>query len=130
MDVEALVERFGKPKRTYEQKEKSMFYAYVYGLVMGELIKRKLTTYKAIMFVLRFTTHGNKTRAYQETHPMASKRTANVNANKYHKRFDVYIAHAITMNLVYKGRLTLAYDIKFINTNGIDRYVNKLILEL
>ncbi|MBZ6014710.1 hypothetical protein KIJ04_08175 [Leuconostoc gelidum subsp. gelidum] len=130
MDVEALVERFGNPKRTYAQKENSMFYAYVHGLVMGELIKRKLTTYMAIMFVLRFTTHGNKTRAYQETHHMASKRTANVNANKYHKRFDVYIVHAITMNLVYKGRIALAYDIKFINTNGIDRYVNKLILEL
>ena len=97
---------------------------------MNELIRRKLTNRRAINYVLSYTTHGNKSRAYQETHPMASKRTANVNANKYHKRFDVYVAQSISMHLVYKGRLSLAMAIKYINVNGIERYVNKLILEV
>ncbi|MGO3122375.1 MAG: hypothetical protein ACTIIG_05890, partial [Leuconostoc mesenteroides] len=106
------------------------FYVYVFNLVMDELIRRKLTNRRAINYVLAYTTHGNKTRAYQETHPMASKRTANVNANKYHKRFDVYVAQSISMHLVYKGRLALAMAIKDINVHGIERYVNKLILEV
>ena len=97
---------------------------------MDELIRRKLTNRRAINYVLSYTTHGNKSRAYQETHPMASKRTANVNANKYHKRFDVYVAQSISMHLVYKGRLSLAMAIKDINVHGIERYVNKLILEV
>ncbi|MFT8600082.1 MAG: hypothetical protein ABF709_07805 [Leuconostoc pseudomesenteroides] len=61
---------------------------------------------------------------------MASKRTANVNANKYSKRFDVYVAQSISMHLVYKGRLALAMAIKYINVHGIEQYVNKLILEV
>lgn len=130
MDIEALMKRFVLPKRTYADKETTMFYVYVHNLVMNELIRRKITTHRAVTFVLIFTTYGNKTRAYQEAHPMATKRTANVNANKYYKRFDVYVAHSITMHLVYKDRLTLALDIKYINNYGIDRYVNSLILEL
>ncbi|WP_290046236.1 hypothetical protein [Leuconostoc sp. UCMA20149] len=122
--------RFPRPAKTYAEKESTMLYVYVFHLVMDELIRRKVTNRRAINYVLDYTTHGNKTRAYQETHPMASKRTANVNANKYHKRFDVYVAQSISMHLVYKGRLTLAMAIKYINVHGIDRYVNKLILEV
>lgn len=130
MNINDLMSRFPRPEKTYAEKESDMFYLYVFHLVMNELIRRKLTNHRAINYILDYTTHGNKTRAYQETHPMASKRTANVNANKYSKRFDVYVAQSISMHLVYKGRLALAMAIKYINVNGIARYVNKLILEV
>lgn len=130
MNINDLMSRFPRPEKTYAKKESTMFYVYVFNLVMDELIRRKLTNRRAINYVLSYTTHGNKSRAYQETHPMASKRTANVNANKYHKRFDVYVAQSISMHLVYKGRLSLAMAIKDINVHGIERYVNKLILEV
>ncbi len=130
MNINDLMSRFQRLEKTYAEKESTMFYVYVFNLVMDELIRRKLTNRRAINYVLSYTTHGNKSRAYQETHPMASKRTANVNANKYHKRFDVYVAQSISMHLVYKGRLSLAMAIKDINVHGIERYVNKLILEV
>ncbi|TOZ04366.1 hypothetical protein [Leuconostoc pseudomesenteroides] len=130
MNINDLMSRFPRPEKTYAEKESTMFYVYVFNLVMDELIRRKLTNRRAINYVLSYTTHGNKSRAYQETHPMASKRTANVNANKYHKRFDVYVAQSVSMHLVYKGRLALAMAIKDINVHGIERYVNKLILEV
>lgn len=128
MNINDLMSRFPRPEKTYAEKESTMFYVYVFNLVMDELIRRKLTNRRAINYVLSYTTHGNKSRAYQETHPMASKR--NVNANKYHKRFDVYVAQSISMHLVYKGGLSLAMAIKDINVHGIERYVNKLILEV
>ncbi|QSB51536.1 hypothetical protein [Leuconostoc falkenbergense] len=130
MNINDLMSRFPRPEKTYAEKESTTFYVYVFNLVMDEFIRRKLTNRRAINYVLSFTMHGNKSRAYQETHPMASKRTANVNANKYHKRFDVYVAQSISMHLVYKGRLSLAMAIKDINVHGIERYVNKLILEV
>lgn len=130
MTIDDLISRFPQPEKTYAEKESAMFYVYVFHLVMSELVRRKLTNRRAVNYVLSFTTHGNKTRAYQETHPMASKRTANVNANQYSKRFDVYVAQSISMHLVYKSRLALAMAIKYINVNGIERYVNKLILEV
>ncbi|WP_273726304.1 hypothetical protein, partial [Leuconostoc mesenteroides] len=100
MNINDLMSRFPRPEKTYAEKESTIFYVYVFNLVMDELIRRKLTNRRAINYVLSYTTHGNKSRAYQETHPMASKRTANVNANKYHKRFDVYVAQSISMHLV------------------------------
>ncbi|WP_349550789.1 hypothetical protein [Leuconostoc pseudomesenteroides] len=130
MNINDLMSRFPRSEKTYADEESAMFYVYVFNLVMDELTRRKLTNRRAINYVLSFTTHGNKTRAYQETHPMASKRTANVNANKYSKRFDVYVAQAISMHLVHKGRLSKAMAIKYINVNGIERYVNKLIREV
>lgn len=130
MNINDLMSRFPRPEKTYAEKERTMFYVYVFRLVMNELIRRKLTNRRAINYVLTFTMHGNKSRAYQETHPMASKRTANVNANKYSKRFDVYVAQSISMHLVYKGRLALAMEIKYINVHGIEQYVNTLILEV
>lgn len=130
MNINDLMSRFPRPEKSYAEKESDMFYVYVFHLVMNELIRRKLTNRRAINYVLSFTTHGNKSRAYQETHPMASKRTANVNANKYSKRFDVYVAQSISMHLVYKGRLSLAMVVKYINVHGIELYVNKLILEV
>ncbi|GDZ86363.1 hypothetical protein EFN63_07370 [Leuconostoc citreum] len=130
MDIQDYMNRLPRPEKTYAEKESTMFYVYVFNLVMDELMTRKLTNRRAINYVLSYTTYGNKTRAYQETHPMASKRTANVNANKYSKRFDVYVAQSMSIHLVYKGRLALALAVKYINVNGIERYVNKLILEL
>ncbi|MBS0957900.1 hypothetical protein JK162_05205 [Leuconostoc pseudomesenteroides] len=130
MNINDFMSRFPRPAKTYAEKESTMFYVYVFNLVMDELIRRKVTNRRAINYVLDYTTHGNKTRAYQETHPMAGKRTANVNANKYSKRFDVYVAQSFSMHLVYKGRLSLAMAIKYINVHGIERYVNKLILEV
>ncbi|WP_188353224.1 hypothetical protein [Leuconostoc pseudomesenteroides] len=130
MNINDLMSRFSRPEKTYAEKEKTVFYVHVFQLVMNELVRRKVTNRTAINYVLFFTMHGNKTRAYQATHPMASKRTANVNANKYHKRFDVYVAQSISLHLVYKVRLALAMAIKYINVHGIERYVNKLILEV
>lgn len=130
MNINDLMSRFPRPEKTYAEKESTMFYVYVFNLVMDELIRRKLTNRRAINYVLSYTTHGNKTRAYQETHPMASKRTANVNAHKYYKRFDVYVAQSITMYLVHKSRLELAWAVKDINKIGIERYVNQLIQEI
>ncbi|ORI93283.1 hypothetical protein [Leuconostoc mesenteroides] len=130
MNINDLMSRFPRPEKTYAEKESTMFYVYVFNLVMDEFIRRKLTNRRAINYVLSFTMHGNKSRAYQETHPMASKRTANVNANKYHKRFDVSVAQSITMYLVHKSRFELAWAVKYINVHGIERYVNKLILEV
>lgn len=130
MDIYQYMARFKPREKTYAERENSMFYVYVHELVTSELIKRKRITRKSMQFVISYTTHGNKTRAYQETHPMASKRTANVNAHKYYKRFDVYVAQSITIYLVHKSRLELAWAVKYINVHGIERYVNKLILEV
>ncbi|MBZ1541448.1 hypothetical protein J6K67_09355 [Leuconostoc mesenteroides] len=130
MDIYQYMARFKPREKTYAERENSMFYVYVHELVTSELIKRKLITRKSMQFVISYTTHGNKTRAYLETHPMASKRTANVNANKYYKRFDVYVSQSVTMYLFHKSRLELAWAVKYINVHGIERYVNKLILEV
>lgn len=130
MDIYQYMARLKPRERTYAERESSMFYVYIHELVTSELIKRKLITRKSMQFVISYTTHGNKTRAYQETHPMASKRTANVNAHKYYKRFDVYVAQSITMYLVHKSRLALAWSVKDINKIGIERYVNQLIQEI
>lgn len=130
MNINDLMSRFPRPEKTYAEKESTMFYVYIHELVTSELIKRKRITRKTMQFVISYTTHGNKTRAYQETHPMASKRTANVNAHKYYKRFDVYVAQSITMYLVHKSRLELAWAVKDINKIGIERYVNQLIQEI
>ena len=130
MDIYEYMARFKARERTYAERENSMFYVYVHELVTNELIARQLITRKAMRFVISYTTHGNKTKAYAETHPFASKRTANVNAQKYYKRFDVYIAQSVTMHLIYKSRLELAWAIKSINKIGIERYVNQLIQEI
>jgi hypothetical protein len=130
MNIYEYMNRLNGSEKTYETKEKNLFYVYVYQLVMYELIKRKLTNYRSINFVLSFTIHGNKTKAYQETHPRASKQTANGHANKFSKRSDVYVAQSIGLSLMYKDRLSLAMAIKEINVNGIEQYVNKLILEV
>ncbi|MBU7455236.1 hypothetical protein [Leuconostoc fallax] len=130
MDIYQYMAHLKPREKTYAERESSMFYVYVHELVTSELIKRKLITHKAMRFIVEYTTHGNKTRAYLETHPMASKRTANVNANKYYKRFDVYVSQSVTMYLVHKSRLELAWAIKAINKMGVDRYVNQLIQEI
>lgn len=130
MNIYQYMARLKPREKTYAEREKSMFHIYVHELVTNELIKRQLITRKAMGFIVEYTTHVNKTKAYLETHPMASKRTANVNANKYYKRFDVYVSQSVTMHLIYKSRLELAWAIKAINKIGIERYVNQLIQEI